>query len=51
MQNVSNINKKLKKHLNAFEYAVYRISKTGNYGKRYGIFVDKRNIKRETLYG
>jgi CRISPR-associated protein Csx14 len=51
MQNVSNINKKLKKHLNAFEYAVYRISKTGNYGKRYGIFVDKRNVKRETLYG
>ncbi len=45
MQNISNVNKKLKKYLNAFEYAVYKISKTGNYGKRYGIFVDKRNIK------
>ncbi len=45
MQNISNINKKLKKPLNAFEYAVYRVSKTGNYSKRYGVFVDKRNIK------
>ena len=45
IQNITNINKKIKKHLNPFEYAVYKISKTGNYGKRYGVFTDKRNIK------
>jgi len=47
IQNISNINKKLKKQLNPFEYAVYKISRAGNYGKRYGVFVDKRNIKMD----
>jgi len=49
IQNISNINKKLKKQLNPFEYAVYKISRTGNYGKRYGVFVDKRNIKMDRV--
>ncbi|MHB1680588.1 MAG: CRISPR-associated ring nuclease Csm6 [bacterium] len=43
-QNISKINKTLKQHLNPFEFAVYKISKIGKYNKRYGIYVDKKNI-------
>ncbi|MHB8282915.1 MAG: CRISPR-associated ring nuclease Csm6 [bacterium] len=43
-QNISKINKTLKQHLNPFEFAVYKISKVGKYNKRYGIYVDKKNI-------
>ncbi|RZD17167.1 MAG: TIGR02584 family CRISPR-associated protein [Candidatus Acididesulfobacter guangdongensis] len=43
-QNISKINKTLKQHLNPFEFAVYKISKMGKYNKRYGIYVDKKNI-------
>ena len=43
-QNISKINKTLKQHLNPFEFAFYKISKVGKYNKRYGIYVDKKNI-------